>query len=98
MRETPYLFPEMGPKQGADSAPILVKKNQKKPQGPNNHGEKYAIAVRCSCSSVWCQKCFKKHFAPIEAARMGRMDWRRTRMVTLTLNPANWVNGEDAYM
>lgn len=29
---------------------------------------------------------------------MGLMDWRRTRMVTLTLNPAGWVDGEDAYM
>ncbi len=29
---------------------------------------------------------------------MGLMDWRRTRMVTLTLNPANWTDGEDAYI
>ena len=98
MRETPYLFHELEPNRGADEAPILVKKNQKKPQEPIAPGEKYPIVVRCSCSSVWCPKCFKKHFAPKEAARMGRMDWRRTRMVTLTLNPANWVDGEDAYI
>lgn len=59
---------------------------------------KYAVAVRCSCHSVWCQKCFRKHFAPKQSMRMQRMNWRRVRMITLTLNPANWVDGEDAYM
>lgn len=86
----------------ASAAPILVKKNHKKPQrvykpSPVKH-EKYALAVRCSCNSVWCPKCFKKYSAPRQAARMQRMDWRRTRMVTLTLNPANWLDGEDAYV
>jgi hypothetical protein len=89
-----YLFADMAVEQGAIESPILVKKNQKKPQAAV---EKYAIAVRCNCSSIWCPKCFKKHFAPKEAARMGLMDWKRTRMVTLTLNPAGWVDGEDAY-
>ncbi len=95
MWNTDYLFADMAQNQGAGDAPILVKKNQKKPQAAKT--ESYAIAVRCSCSSVWCPKCFKKRFAPQEAARMGLMDWRRTRMVTLTLNPAGWVDGEDAY-
>jgi len=29
---------------------------------------------------------------------MAVMDWRRTRKVTLTLNPANWDDGEAAYV
>jgi Putative transmembrane protein precursor. len=83
---------------GESRPPILVKKNQKMPQTEGLPSDDYAVVVRCSCHSIWCPKCFRKYFAGKESARMQRMDWRRTRKVTLTLNPANWVDGEDAYM
>lgn len=57
------------------------------------------VAVKkCSCGSVWCPKCFKRKRAKDLASRLQRMNWKRVRMITLTIDPALYESGKEAFL
>lgn len=77
--------------------PILVKRSSQKPQALISHsGKRVFLRKRC-CGSVWCPKCFKRFFSPVQADRMSLMTWNRVRFVTLTLDRSLVGQGEEAY-
>jgi hypothetical protein len=50
------------------------------------------------CNSVWCPKCYRYRKLPALYDRInGRMDWRSTRFITLTVDPSLFDSAQDAW-
>jgi len=57
----------------------------------------YIRARKCRCNSVWCPSCSKLVWAKKTAMYMRTFDWKRTREITLTIDPGQFKDGKEAY-
>jgi hypothetical protein len=88
---------------GAEPRPYPGSSSDEVPQGEEEYAESFdsgclLVARKESCRSVWCPVCFRRYFVPKEKRRMSRLDWRKTRMLTLTFDRAITGAGEEAYV
>ena len=54
-------------------------------------------AYKVRCNSVWCPSCSKGSFSQKIAADMAGFDWKKTRLLTLTMDPSLFKSGKEAY-
>lgn len=52
---------------------------------------------KCSCGSSWCPACFKRRGVKIISSVLKRMDWKRVREITLTVDRSKFDGPEEAY-
>lgn len=58
---------------------------------------KKSIAQKCSCHSVWCERCFVQYHAPAHMNELKEFNWKKTRQIILTVNPLLFKDGQEAY-
>ena len=56
-----------------------------------------AIANKCGCRSVWCEKCFLQHHAGRHLNELKKFDWQLTRHVVFTVDPSQFKDGRGAW-
>lgn len=54
-------------------------------------------AKKCSCHSSWCDSCWKRYGKKALVSRLQSMDWKHVRHLVLSVDPALYRNGEEAY-
>jgi len=70
----------------------------------NNHGPTWknnSVPVsgkKCCCHSVWCPSCFSIMYHDKVLDKFNPFDWKKTRQLTLTVNPDLFDSGSAAIM
>lgn len=90
-----------GEQAGASERPgsILEEKEQITSQDPwKPFPDSRTVARKCACRSVWCPDCFiREGHSQRLTNRLRRLNWRSTRQVVLTVDPAMFKDGQEAH-
>lgn len=54
------------------------------------------VAQKCKCGSVWCPQCFRQKHAAAHMARLRKFNYKHIRGAVLTVDPAQFEDGEAA--
>ena len=76
------------------SSPIL---EEKKVLNWQDENRAQSQAFKRRCGSVWCSSCHKVVWSKSMTWKMVQFDWKRTRFVTLTVDPGQFKDGQDAF-
>jgi len=71
--------------------------NKKVPVKSRDENDVYFRARKSKCNSVWCPACSKGVLSQRISHDMAQFDWKRTREIVLTIDPALFKSGQKAF-
>ena len=74
---------------GAPERPNLVKREVK---------TSLSLIRSCTCGSNWCHSCWLRRGVKKLMGKFQRLDWKRVRFLTLTINPELFPDAVDAFL